>query len=88
MSFTTVMYGGAPDPQWQRPRQPVVPDPPTITTGGFHGLTLSVPEPVRLRVSVMVEADGTVRLKVMADDRLVVETSGRGTITVESEVGR
>jgi hypothetical protein len=43
---------------------------------------------IRLRVSVMVEADGTVRLKVTADDRLVVETSGRGTITVESEVGR
>lgn len=74
-----VMYGGAPDlGPWQQPRQfPVMP------------LPLAPPaneEPKRLRVQVIADADGTVRLKVHLGDRLVVETGGRGTLNVETDV--
>lgn len=54
-------------------RPPVVADPGT---------------PTRLRVSVHIEEDGTICLKVLADDRLIVETRGQRTITIESEIAK
>lgn len=90
-----VMYGGAPDPGWDRPRpettddrtdwQKVLQDwvPKPLS---YEALTEEDAEPERLRVSATVEADGTLRLRVELDGRLIVETGGRGTVTVESEL--
>lgn len=90
MSHMTIMYGGPPNPGTGG-RPPAVPDPVIPNTGDLGELTkrarLLAPEARhRLRVSVMVEADGTVRLKVLDGDRLVCETTGRGTITIETEI--
>lgn len=82
----TVAYGVPASPyDTGTPRQPAyeIPAFPPVIEKISEFLTKT---PVKLRVQAMVEADGTLRLKVHADDRLVVETSGRGTVSIESEV--
>ena len=87
-SNMVVMYGGAPD-FWTPNEVPSGRQDPVYVPAATSGTQyrIEVPSaPVRLRVQVVVEADGTVRLKVHAGDRLVVETGGRGSINIETEL--
>jgi hypothetical protein len=95
MSFTTVMYGGPPNPKgWDSeypPRPAVMPDPVSNAGIDINEVLRRAREQApaarhRLRVSVLVEVDGTIRLKILDGERLVCETTGRSTISIETEL--
>jgi hypothetical protein len=83
MSHTTVMYGGAPmprpaqeQPDWIKKLQEPRPMVATPTDA-----------PHRLRVCVLVDDDGAIKLKVIIDGKLVSEVEGARSLTLETNVG-
>ena len=86
MSNGVVLYG-APSGPWPEPERPerlpftqpardiVVPD------------LLATLAPHRVRVCVLVEDDGRVKLKVLCDDRLIAEVEGTRSLTLETQIG-
>lgn len=92
--YGVAMYGGPSPRPWEPPRTPEFPmaENIDITTATKIGNLVKDFEKARsvrhtIRVSTRREEDGTIKIKVHVDGKLVCESESTGTtITVETEV--
>ena len=80
--MTTVMYGGAPDPTWDRPdkRTPYKPD----TSVDLVAVMQTIRSKRKVRVSTMLGQDGVLRLKIAVEDEPPIELEGEGAMNLST----